>query len=420
MIIKIESYSARYGELLTSEYMSAGYAKHTINTIAHIFKECAQVTGDIPARYYIIKEYHNLSYGGDLIIYKLQSWADFERMSQSIIRQIHINPCGEHLRVDRLYHNHWICCWTCCQWCPSYLTETLNHTHCERCIISGRAEQTEAEEAEEAEETEDCDLRDYLRDYRTRVSIPYEVLGSSKLRLGFELEITKGNSNLTETDCQNIIDTMTEKKMLPKKDGTVYAEMVSQPLPLKEASEKVTDVVNYLKQYGFTAWNENRAGFHIHVTKRAVKNQSNLVLFFEKYAETLKKVSGRTHWDYCYYDLDHIKGNLEHHRDRYCALNFLNRSTIEFRLWRGSLKVERLLMYLKLSDCLARYSQHLASWTPTDVAFVVDDPFFDSLAIEAGEIDEVSLAIARQTLKRGNARSLITYLKKHNKESLVD
>lgn len=420
MLIKIEAYDSKYGELLSAEYVSAGYAAHKLKAIARIFNECAHVTGNLPTRFYIIKEHHDITYGEDLIVYKLASWGDFERMSSAIVRQIHINPYDEHLRLDRLYRNHWICCWSCCQWTPSYLTESLNHTHCERCIITGRAEQVEAEEQAEEEQSDDCDLRDYLRDYRTRVSIPYEVLGSSKLRLGFELEITKGNSNLTETDCQNIMDAMSEKKMLAKKDGTVYAEMVSQPLLLKEASEKVADVVNYLKQYGFTAWNENRAGFHIHVTKRAVKSQSNLVLFFEKYAETLKKVSGRTHWDYCYYDLDHIKGNLEHHRDRYCALNFLNRSTIEFRLWRGSLKVERLLMYLKLSDCLARYSQHLATWTPTDVAFVVDDPFFDSLAIEAGEIDELSLAIARQTLKRGNARSLIAYLKKHNKQSLVD
>lgn len=413
MIIKIEKYNFA-GNLVYSRYFSNMEAiTERLRNIAGTLRQYNQ-NNDRPGYFYRIKQFCNFD-TLDLITYELHDYEDLADMTLAITRQTRRNIFGEYLHNQRVYRQYWAYCYGCATWHPRELCISRNgHLFCFRCFSEGLIESVEETRQE------DEDLRSFLQPYSRRVTIPREINGSKKLRLGFELEITKGNSKLSESDCHTIIDKMKQERVLPKKDGTVYAEMVSQPLILKDALNKASELVSFLRPYGFTSWNENRAGFHIHVTRCAVKAPENLITFFERYATTLKKVSGRDHWDYCFYDIDYIKGNYLKNRDRYCALNFLNRSTIEFRLWRGSLKIERLAMYLKLTDCLARYSQHLNHWTPTDIAFIVDDPFFDALAIEAGEIDELSLSIARSTLKRGNGRSLIAYLKKHQINSLVD
>lgn len=121
-------------------------------------------------------------------------------------------------------------------------------------------------------------------------------------------------------------------------------------------------------EMGYTSHQAGTCGLHVHVNRTAFgateaeqdASIARVLYFFEKFWNELLKFSRRTQsqldqWAarYGYKDkpqdiLDHAKGGR--HAGRYTAVNLTNSSTVELRMFRGTLKYNTLIATLQLLD----------------------------------------------------------------------
>lgn len=221
-------------------------------------------------------------------------------------------------------------------------------------------------------------LERYLDKWNSRVTVPEETKKSFKTFLGYEFEVIKKDDciRISDPTSQNILKALTDHGLLCKHDGSVYAEFVSLPLTpsdcinhLKKTASLLSDTFPY-----FDAWKGGKCGLHIHLNRKSVKSKKNLFRFFLTYKEVFQTLSGRINTYYCSfgdYELERNFYNPSYAR-RYSALNFKNKSTIEFRLWRGTLNPETLEMYVKLTATIGRLSLYLNDLSISDFLFLCD------------------------------------------------
>ena len=221
-------------------------------------------------------------------------------------------------------------------------------------------------------------LERYLDKWNSRVTVPAETKKSYKVFLGYEFEVIKKDDciRISDQTSQEIIEALTAHNLLCKHDGSVYAEFVS--LPLQPANciwhlKKTADLLSETFPY-FDAWKGGKCGLHIHINRKSVKSKKNLFRFFLTYKEVFQTLSGRVNTYYCSfgdYELERNFYNPSYAR-RYSALNFKNKSTIEFRLWRGTLNPDTLEMYVKVTATLGRLSLYLNELTISEFLFLCD------------------------------------------------
>ena len=139
---------------------------------------------------------------------------------------------------------------------------------------------------------------------------------------------------------------------------------------------------------GYTSHQANTCGLHVHVNRDAFGESeteqdaviARILYFFEKNWEELLKFSRRTprqleRWATRYGYKDQPKELLDHakkgyHGGRYTSVNLTNTDTIEFRIFRGTLKYNTLIATLQLLDricdvaiCLTDDQVKAMSWT---------------------------------------------------------
>ena len=221
-------------------------------------------------------------------------------------------------------------------------------------------------------------LEKYLNNWNSRVTVPEETKKSFKTFLGYEFEVIKKNDDcrISDPTSRKILETLTGHNLLCKHDGSVYAEFVSLPLQPADCIDHLKKTASILSNdfpY-FDAWKGGKCGLHIHINRKSVKNKKNLFRFFLTYKEVFQTLSGRTHTYYCSfgdYELERNFYNPTYAR-RYSALNFKNKSTIEFRLWRGTLRPETLEMYVKVTAALGKLSLYLNSLSISEFLFLCE------------------------------------------------
>ena len=203
------------------------------------------------------------------------------------------------------------------------------------------------------------------------------------LTFGFENEVDKGHAR---DDCAaELNNAFGEDILYMKNDSSVDFEIVTHPRTLKSYLEDFDfdRMCQIPLDFGYKSHDAGTCGFHIHVG-RAQLGQTNadrnfviskIVLLMWKHWNSLVKFSRRTdsqlsHWaaapsltfkpDLVRYDqatlLDAVRRQYLDTYDRYRALNLCNNGTIEFRLWRGSLKPVTLKATLQLTSNLVRFA----------------------------------------------------------------
>jgi hypothetical protein len=132
-------------------------------------------------------------------------------------------------------------------------------------------------------------------------------------------------------------------------------------IPWKKAFE-------YLKKQGYDSDNTSTCGLHVHInrlflgrTYRSITNvEARILFFFEHFWNQLVKFSRRTEYElskWCarYETIDYDLA-LEYNREsRYYALNFQNRATIEFRIFKGTLDYQVFEATLRLVYYIVKY-----------------------------------------------------------------
>ena len=177
-----------------------------------------------------------------------------------------------------------------------------------------------------------------------------------------------------------------------KHDGSLNDgfEIVTHPmtLPYHLSEMPWKDVLRKAVSLGYRSHQSGTCGLHIHVSRNAFGSEAavqeeaiaRVLYFVEKHWEELLKFSRRTprqldRWAarYGYREqpqeiLDHAKKG--YHSGRYTCVNLENPATIEFRMFRGTLKYNTLIATLQLVNRICDVALYLSdqevkaiSWT---------------------------------------------------------
>ena len=195
--------------------------------------------------------------------------------------------------------------------------------------------------------------------------------GSGNLFYGVELEIDKGGER--GDYAEEILNTANTHNLhlYAKHDGSIDDgfELVSHPMTLEYHTNTMnwSGVMDMALSLDYRSHQTQTCGLHIHVNRKAFGNDydtqedsiSRIVHFAEVHWNELLKFSRRTEanmnrWASRYgistTAKDTYKNAKAKHCGRYVAINLENYSTIEFRIFRGTLRYKTFLATLQLVD----------------------------------------------------------------------
>lgn len=258
-----------------------------------------------------------------------------------------------------------------CEHC--YDTHYTSCSRCDRVIhfdnafyISGEGDDPYCREC-----YDHCCNDNHIRDYYYK---PEPIFyGTSSRFFGVELEVDDGGECDDNAKCiTHIANDKSNERIYCKHDGSLEDgfEIVTHPMSLEYHSEVMPweDILDELKSMNYLSHKAGSCGLHVHVNRDAFGESTaeqdecigRILYFFEKFWDELLKFSRRTlrqleRWAarYGYKEnprelLDHAK--KDYGNGRYSCVNLQNHSTIEFRMFRGTLKYNTLIATLQLID----------------------------------------------------------------------
>ena len=189
--------------------------------------------------------------------------------------------------------------------------------------------------------------------------------------LGFELE-AGGLSSASERNqlAESISDD--EETFYLKEDGSIpeYGfELVSHPITLKRHKElDWENILTELSRGGMRSHDlgEEACGLHVHVSRNYLTPYKWLLIdwFISKYQTEFETIARRqeTHWARFKKSnglpVKEVYGKSS--GTRYQAVNFENTNTVEFRLFRGTLKYSTFIATLEIVDALVHWAKQLS------------------------------------------------------------
>lgn len=204
--------------------------------------------------------------------------------------------------------------------------------------------------------------------------------GRADRYFGVELEIDAGGRD--DDHAQSILDigNAADDCLYIKSDGSLHdgMEIVSHPMTLDFHMHYCwADIMNTCVHLGYRSHQTSTCGLHIHVNRSSLGDDeaeqeatiSRILYFVEQHWNELLKFSRRTEsavnrWAARYgYEASPKKllDKAKERYGRYSAVNLCNLCTIEFRLFRGTLKLNTFLATLQMVNRIC------------DVAFSLSD-----------------------------------------------
>ena len=288
--------------------------------------------------------------------------------------------CGARLWND---DNAGDCDTPLCQFCYDRY-----YTNCERCGVLLSYDSARYTRDDEDEEFPLCDAcytrtaQSYsIQDYYYKPSPIF--YGEGPRFLGVELEIDgAGESGRNAGELLKIANAHGEDRLYCKHDGSLEDgfELVTHPMTLEYHENEMpwAELLAQATQMGYVSHQAGTCGLHVHVSRLAfgVTEQeqdaaiARILYFFEKHWEELLKFSRRTRrqleqWASRYGYKEQPREILEHakkgyHGGRYTCVNLQPCDTIEFRMFRGTLKYNTLIATLQLVNRVCDVAIHLS------------------------------------------------------------
>ena len=295
-------------------------------------------------------------------------------------------PCSDIYREERGTSDFFWCDSCDSLWHDDYGIHYNGDTYCERCHESN------------AYQCEDCgddcwsgddhychdDDDDYqenspIHSYSYRPSPAF--FGKGKYYLGFELEVEARNSGRHEG--AEMAQDLFGAHVYLKDDGSLNDgfEIVTHPHTLTEYQTNFNWAgLNKLKNQGLRSWNTSTCGLHVHVSREAfsvegvrlsyeqriLRRQAHELRFMKLIYDNERQVcriAGRSGNQYASF-MD--KGKLvrkvkngTQENGRYSAINTDNDNTLEVRVFKGSLRPERVLSALEFVTASVEYTRDL-------------------------------------------------------------
>jgi hypothetical protein len=194
--------------------------------------------------------------------------------------------------------------------------------------------------------------------------------------MGFELEVESGGNS--RRDGAEVVTNALGERIYLKEDGSLSDgfEIVTHPHSLNEYQQNFDwSALSQLRRLGFRSWDTSTCGLHVHVSRTAfgivgsrrdiTKVQAHELRFMKLIYDNNRQISrlaGRTSSYATFDDKGRLVQKVKHgHQEngRYAAVNSENSETLEVRVFRGSLKPERVLMALELVQAAVEYTRDL-------------------------------------------------------------
>jgi hypothetical protein len=189
---------------------------------------------------------------------------------------------------------------------------------------------------------------------------------------GIELETDKYNDidNAAEELCEL---SNNENDFYLKEDGSLNngIEIVFHPRNINSWINYQDDLQLICKEVtnnGGKSFNTDTCGIHIHRSKKDISEitTAKLLWFFSICKNQIVKIAQRNSQYASFVLSENLSGNGikyiykglkkdDHKMERYSAINFQNRHTIEFRIFKGTLKIDTIYAYLGFSHYVVEF-----------------------------------------------------------------
>ena len=281
---------------------------------------------------------------------------------------VRCDHCG-----DMIYRNDAVC---------DEDTELCEHCfdcHYTRCYECGRIIRND--ESYYADDYDFCfpcydKRRSSIREYSYKPSPIFYGVGNRFL--GVELEVdVGGHDDENAEELQNIANYPNEQIYI-KSDGSIDDgfEIVTHPMTLDYHMNQFcwSEILHRAVQMGYRSHQTSTCGLHVHVSRAGLGQTyaeqettiSRILFFVEQHWNELLKFSRRSEYSMNRWAARHgyehdpkkILDKAKSERNRYVAVNLCNSQTIEFRLFRGTLKLNTLLATLQLVDRICEVAMH--------------------------------------------------------------
>ncbi|MGN0605956.1 MAG: amidoligase family protein [Oscillospiraceae bacterium] len=192
--------------------------------------------------------------------------------------------------------------------------------------------------------------------------------GTDKRYFGVELELDIGGND--EDNAEKILDiaNYSNEHIYIKNDGGIKEglELVTHPMTLNYHTNEMPwkDILHKAVYLGYRSHQTTTCGLHIHVSRNSLgydeetqENTISRILYFvESHWNEIVKFSRRTEYSLNRWAARHgyektpqeILKKAKCSYNRYVCINLANTSTIEFRIFRGTLKYNTLIATIQL------------------------------------------------------------------------
>lgn len=188
---------------------------------------------------------------------------------------------------------------------------------------------------------------------------------ASAVYMGVELEA--GGASECDRDCCAEALSYSTSPFYLKRDSSIpeYGfELVTHPCSLEYHTNSFGwgKVLNAMRNHNLRSHSIDNCGLHIHVNRDALNSRQWIIVdwFIAKFSDKWTAIARRSPNRYCHQkELDgrKLKTVCGRSTDRYAAVNFTNRNTVEFRLFRGSLIPETVLGTIAAVDGLINWAR---------------------------------------------------------------
>jgi len=242
-----------------------------------------------------------------------------------------------------------------------------------------------------------CRKRLFLLPYH-RFQPPLEFYGKSaaktQLFMGVEIEVSHGSGNQNR-DVKTIMPIINEGVG----DGKFFAycasdssldcgiELITQPATLRAHKARLEQYQKTFAKFielGYRSHNSNCCGIHVHINRDFFEGEDEkcgirIARIFERFWNDIVVFSRRDkHKGLTQYTKKADRpakafverwNKSDNHDSHYYALNFANRNTIEFRIFRGTLNLNTFVAILEFVDAICRFAKAKTTAQINEMAF---------------------------------------------------
>ena len=202
-----------------------------------------------------------------------------------------------------------------------------------------------------------------------------------------------------------------------KHDGSLDCgfEIVSHPATIEWFRDSgVLDVINtFPRELDLRSWDTDTCGFHVHVSRTAFHRvNANRVIYskahelrfialFYRNEHFIEALAGRSSNNYATFGTDEFRSRAQHYRgkvsrkemDKYQVINTRHDNTLEIRIFRGTLRKERILSNLQLVKAGIEYTRNLETAGLENIKNLTSNKFIEFITSNKETYPELVSAI---------------------------